>query len=128
MPRNQFHSVLRFLRSVAAVSAADATDRQLLQRFAAHQDGDAFAALLHRHGPMVLGVCRRVLDDFHDAEDAFQATFLVLARKAGSLSRPELVSNWLFGVAHRTALRARAAARARRAVQRLEELDVPAPD
>src|SRR4051812_18937443 len=109
MPRSQFHAVLRFLRTVA-VGPADATDRQLLEQFTAHRDGDAFAALLRRHGPMVLGVCRRVLDDHHDAEDAFQATFLVLARKAGSLSRPELLGNWLFGVARRTALRARAAA------------------
>jgi RNA polymerase sigma factor (sigma-70 family) len=127
MPRGQFHAVLRFLRTVAA-GPADATDRQLLERFAAHRDGDAFAALLRRHGPMVLGVCRRVLNDPHDAEDAFQVTFLVLARKASALSRPELLGNWLFGVARRTALRARAAAAARRAVELSEVHDVPTPD
>ncbi len=62
-------------------------DRQLLERFAAHRDEAAFAALLKRHGPMVLGACQSVLHNLHDTEDAFQATFLVLARKAGSIRR-----------------------------------------
>jgi RNA polymerase sigma factor (sigma-70 family) len=83
-------------------------DRALLERFVAHQDQQAFAAIVSRHGPMVLGVCRRVLRHHQDAEDAFQATFLVLARKAGSLDRPELLANWLYGVAFRTAQQARA--------------------
>ena len=70
-------------------------------------------ALVHRHGPMVWGVCRRLLGH-HDAEDAFQATFIVLVRKAGTVAPRELVGNWLYGVAHQTALQARRAAVRRR--------------
>jgi RNA polymerase sigma factor (sigma-70 family) len=94
-------------------------DDELLGRFlAGHRDESAeaaFAALVDRHGPMVLGVCRRVLGDRHEAEDAFQATFLVLARKAGAIARREQLANWLHGVASRTALDARARADRRRA-------------
>ena len=82
------------------------SDRQLLERFAAQRDAAgeaAFAALVGRHGPMVLGVCRQVLGDPHHAEDAFQAVFLVLARKAASIRDPDLLGNWLYGVALRTA-------------------------
>jgi DNA-directed RNA polymerase specialized sigma24 family protein len=80
------------------------TDGQLLARFSAVRDEASFAALVKRHGPMVLGACRRVLRHEQDAKDAFQATFLVLARKAGSLNNGEALGCWLFGVAHRTAL------------------------
>ena len=86
------------------------SDRRLLERFSARQDPHAFEALLHRHGPMVLAVCRRILHDEYAAEDAFQATFLVLARKAHSIARPELLANWLYGVAVRIACKARARA------------------
>jgi RNA polymerase sigma factor (sigma-70 family) len=82
-------------------------DDQLLELFVRLRDETAFEALLHRHGPMVFGVCRRVLYNAHDAEDAFQATFLILARKAGSVAPGSLVGHWLYGVACRVAARAR---------------------
>jgi RNA polymerase sigma factor (sigma-70 family) len=105
---------------------AELTDGQLLECFVRGRDGAAVAALVHRHGPMVWGVCRRVLGH-HDAEDAFQATFLVLARKAASVVPREMVANWLYGVAHRTALKARAAAVKRKGRERpMEELPEPA--
>lgn len=83
----------------------DAPDRQLLERFRQRHEEVAFQALLHRHGPMVLGVCRRLLRDEQAAEDAFQATFLVLARNAGSIRRPEALAGWLYGVASRVTAR-----------------------
>src|SRR5438034_901995 len=99
-------------------------DGELLRRFAAGRDEDAFNELVRRHGPQVLSVCRRVLGDPDAADDAFQATFLVLAGKAGSISRPELLGNWLYGVAYRVSAKARTKA-ARR--QRAEAAVVP-PD
>ncbi len=90
------------------------TDAALLQRFVTATDGAAFAALVERHGPMVFAVCRQLLRDHQDAEDAFQATFLVLVRRAGQLRQRELLANWLYGVALRVARRARAAAARRR--------------
>jgi RNA polymerase sigma factor (sigma-70 family) len=103
------------------------TDGQLLQRFAAHRAeaeraaeaaGLAFEVLVLRHGPMVLGVCRRVLRDPHDVEDAFQATFLILARRAGSVRKPDVVGGWLRKVAYRVATRARALSNRRAALER----------
>src|SRR5262245_33511742 len=87
--------------------AAASSDRELIERFLATGEEAAFEMLVRRHGPMVLGVCRRVLHDAHDAEDAFQATFVVFLRKIGSIAQPELLANWLYGVACRTAKEAR---------------------
>ena len=88
-----------------AGSAAGLSDRQLLERFTARgapADEAAFAAIVARHGPMVLGVCRQLLGDHQHAEDAFQAVFLVLARRARSIRDPDLLGAWLYGVALRT--------------------------
>jgi RNA polymerase sigma factor (sigma-70 family) len=103
--------VLRHLRGLAAAERGEqVTDRQLLERFALRREETAFAALVRRHGPVVWGVCRRVLRNHHDAEDAFQATFLVLAQKAGSVGRQGSVGGWLHRVAYHAALKARARA------------------
>jgi RNA polymerase sigma-70 factor (ECF subfamily) len=106
--------LIRFLRQIVGPPPdPDLSDRQLLECFVRSQDEAAFAALVQRHGPMVLGVCRRVLHDAHEAEDAFQATFLVLVHKARSIGQPESLGAWLHGVAYRSAARARQAARHR---------------
>jgi RNA polymerase sigma factor (sigma-70 family) len=94
-------------RAVLAGGEADLTDGQLLECFVSSRDEAAVAALVRRHGPMVWGVCRRVLHNHHDVEDAFQATFLVLVRKAASIVPREMIGNWLYGVARQTALKAR---------------------
>src|SRR4051794_40300869 len=112
--------VVRHVRRAAAPQApATGADAELLRRFAASRDEAAFAALVGRHGPLVWGVCRRVLRNYQDAEDAYQATFLVLASKAAAISSGELLANWLYGVAHNTARRARTAAARRGARERL---------
>jgi RNA polymerase sigma factor (sigma-70 family) len=122
------NAVLRYLRRVAVPPPSEgAADVQLLRRFLAEGDEAAFAILVQRHGPMVFGVCRRLLQDENDAEDAFQATFLVLVRKAASLGRPGSLGPWLYGVASRTARKARTEAVMRRARERPLE-DVPAPE
>jgi RNA polymerase sigma factor (sigma-70 family) len=116
---------IKDLRHLVAVQTADdLTDRQLLERFAAQRDEAAFALLVRRHGPMVLGVCRRVLGHLHDAEDAFQAAFLVLARKAHSPRWQDSVGGWLFQVAYHLALRRRADVRRKR-MQPLPDAAVP---
>lgn len=101
-------------RAVLRVEGAGLPDETLLREYVTRRDESAFAAVVRRHGPMVLGVCRRVLRNNHDAEDAFQATFLVLALKARTLAKPEQLGNWLYGVAWRTSLEARTAVARRR--------------
>jgi RNA polymerase sigma factor (sigma-70 family) len=109
-------TVLRHLRKLALPpGTSELTDKQLLQRFAARREEDAFTALMQRHGGLVWGVCRHVLRHEQDAEDAFQATFLVLARNAESIRKQEALPSWLHGTAHRIALQARRDAAIRRA-------------
>lgn len=100
-------------------TAAGENDDRLLERFLANRDESAFAALVDRHGPMVLGVCRRVLRDEHDVEDAFQATFMILARNARTIRRSDRVGPWLHGVARRVAVRAKVASTRRRDRERI---------
>jgi RNA polymerase sigma factor (sigma-70 family) len=108
MASEHLDTVLRQLRRLIGPREADAlSDGQLLQRFALRREEEAFALLVQRHGPMVLGVCRRVLRHEHDADDAFQATFLILARKASSIRRHGSVGSWLYRVALRVALSAK---------------------
>ncbi len=112
----------RHLRTVFAAGAVGSlSDGRLLERFLAGRGDDdsasAFAALVERHGPMVLGVCRSAIGNLHDAEDAAQATFLILAKRAGSIRRADSVASWLFGVALKVAARARVRAARRRAVE-----------
>ena len=123
MGKGQPGSALRQLRALfAAGTATGLTDSELLERYttkraesaeAATAAEMAFAALVDRHGAMVWGVCHRVLGDAHEAEDAFQATFLVLVRKARSVRVDGSLGRWLYGVAHRVALRARSEAERR---------------
>jgi RNA polymerase sigma factor (sigma-70 family) len=115
MAAAELNKVVEHLRSaLGPQDAAAATDGDLLQRYVRQRDEAAFEALVRRHGPVVLGVCRRVLGNEADAEDAFQATFLVLVRKAPTLRCPGTVGNWLYGVACRAARQARRALGKRR--------------
>jgi RNA polymerase sigma factor (sigma-70 family) len=121
------NTVIEYLhRVVLPQDRAGLTDGQLLESFVSRKDEAAFTALVRRHGPMVLGVCRRILRNYHDAEDAWQATFLVLARKAPSVQPTHRVANWLHGVAFRTALKARAL-RAKRQVRERQVQELPEP-
>src|SRR5271163_5022687 len=123
----QTGKIVQHLRkAVLLQEAREMTDGQLLESFLSKQDEAAFATLLRRHGPMVWGVCRRVLRNHHDAEDAFQATFLVLARKAASIASRKLLANWLCGVACKTSLKARAAA-SRRMFREKQMVELPEP-
>ncbi len=123
-------TVIRHLRRAALLQEGSGlSDERLLEMFLSHRDEAAFEALMRRHGPMVLGVCRRVLRNAHDAEDAFQATFLVFVRKAGSLRSRELLANWLYGVAYRTSMKARAMNAKRRTKERqVTEISCPAAE
>jgi RNA polymerase sigma factor (sigma-70 family) len=119
MATAQLSTLLRHMRKLAvSESTRELSDAQLLQRFAVRAEEDAFAALVERHGQLVWGVCRRVLRHEQDAEDAFQATFLVLARNAATIRKAEALSSWLHGAAYRIALRARRDAAIRRAHER----------
>src|SRR5438128_12515815 len=109
MPTSQMNKVIEHLRRMVPDETAP-SDRELLECFITRRDEASFAILVRRHGAMVWGVCQRILGNHHDAEDAFQATFLVLVRKAASLASRELVANWLYGVCHRTTLKAKAVA------------------
>jgi RNA polymerase sigma factor (sigma-70 family) len=119
------NQVIQYLRHVVLrQNGAGLADSQLLELYVTQRDEAAFDALIRRHGPMVLGVCRRILRNQADAEDAFQATFLVFLRKAASIRSRSTVSNWLYGVAHNTALKAKAMDR-RRHVKEREARTVP---
>jgi RNA polymerase sigma factor (sigma-70 family) len=108
-------TVLKQLRSLFAHgSIGGLSDGQLLEQFATRRDEDAFAALVDRHGPMVVRLCRQVIGDEHEAQDAAQAAFLVLARRAGSIRRQDSLASWLYRVARRIAVRARGVAARRR--------------
>ena len=109
-------------RAALLVDGAGLPDGQLLECFVEHRQEVAFAALVQRHGPMVMGVCRRLLRNPCDAEDAFQATFLVLVGKAATIVPRDRVANWLYGVAQMTARRARVMA-AKRAVRERQLVD-----
>jgi RNA polymerase sigma factor (sigma-70 family) len=123
MASSRLKRVIQTLRGAALPhDEAGLTDGQLLDNYVRSREEAAFAALVRRHGPMVWGVCRRILRTHQDAEDAFQATFLVLVRKAASVVPRDMVGNWLYGVAHQTARKARATTARRQA----REKQVPA--
>jgi RNA polymerase sigma factor (sigma-70 family) len=125
---SQMSEVIQHLRTAVLLrDGARVTDGQLLEGYIRRRDGAALEALVQRHGPMVWGVCRRVLSNYHDAEDAFQATFLVLVRRAASIASREFLANWLYGVAHQTALKARATTRKSRARERQVQ-EMPEPE
>src|SRR6516164_5968010 len=119
-------SVIQQLRASASLGEdAQTTDGELLERFVIHRDRAALEILVHRHGRMVWGVCCRVLGAGPDAEDAFQASFLVLVRRANAAPR-ETVASWLYGVAHQTALKARATTSKRKSRER-QVAEMPEP-
>src|SRR5262245_39592926 len=127
MATSSMSQLFQYLCSAARLrTETERTDGQLLDSFAAHGETAALEALVRRHAPMVWGVCRRVLRNHHDAEDAFQATFLVLVRKAASIYPRAKVGDWLYGVAHQTALKARAT-RAKRRVRERSVTEMPEP-
>lgn len=121
------HPVLQHIRRLVRAEADAPSDRQCLERFAARREEEAFAVLVRRHGPMVRGVCRRMLRSAEDAEDVFQATFLVLARKAGSIRWKRSIAPWLYQVAYRLACKGRAEAARRRERERNGRAEKAAP-
>src|SRR5713101_3064235 len=108
MAKTDVGVLLGYVRGLLERRQAATPDRLLLERFVCRRDEAAFADLMRRYGPLVLGVCRRVLQHDQDAEDVFQATFLVLARQARKIRKPSSVGSWLYGVAYRLAKKARA--------------------
>jgi RNA polymerase sigma factor (sigma-70 family) len=123
---NHVNTLTEHLYRSVLHDGAGRTDGQLLDSFIQHKDNVALSALVRRHGPMVWGVCSRLLHGHQDAEDAFQATFLILVQKAATLPDLEMVGNWLYGVAHQTAVRMRALA-ARRGVRERQVVVMPDP-
>jgi RNA polymerase sigma factor (sigma-70 family) len=127
MGAGQLTKAVQYLRTIAhKQDAAGMTDADLLKRYVRQRDEMAFEALVRRHGAMVLSVCRRVLRNSHDAEDAFQATFLVLVRKAKTLRSSGILANWLYGVAYRTAVEAKRSDRRRR-MKESQAAEMPEP-
>ncbi|MCI0640199.1 MAG: RNA polymerase sigma factor [Gemmataceae bacterium] len=127
MTTSPLNRVVQRFRLGALTGAGGPTDGELLESFITERDEAAFESLVRRHGPMVMGVCRRVIGLSHDAEDAFQATFLVLVRKANSIVPRQALGNWLYGVAYRTALEARSRLHRRFAKER-QVTDMPHPE
>jgi RNA polymerase sigma factor (sigma-70 family) len=128
MPATQFRKVIQHIHKVATWRLSPGqTDRQLLDRFSADHDEEAFTALVWRHGPMVLQVCRRVLNHEQDAEDASQAVLLVLARNSESIRKRDALAEWLHGVAYRTAMKVRRSAARRRNHEGALQTQAPAP-
>ena len=123
MASNPLNTLVQQLRAAVERDGAGRSDGELLTRFLSQRDHDALAALVRRHAPMVWGVCRRILRSHHDAEDAFQATFIVLVRKAATIVPREMVPNWLHGVAQQTAVRLRATA-AKRGMREMQSSDI----
>ena len=127
MASRPLDDVIQHIRRAVLPVREEMTDGKLLGAFLQQRDDAALAALVCRHGPMVWGVCSRVLRHHQNAEDAFQATFLVLVRKAATIRRQERVASWLYGVAYQTALKARALA-TRRSVRERQVTEMPEPD
>jgi RNA polymerase sigma factor (sigma-70 family) len=127
MPADPLNRLIPQLRqTLLRGEEAGLTDGKLLERFVSSRDQAALEGLIRRYGPMVWGVCQRILPNHHDTEDAFQATFLVLVRKAGSIRPKEMVGNWLYGVARQTALKAKATTARRRAREK-QVTEMPEP-
>src|SRR5262249_22519685 len=126
MANGQLRTVIHQLRRlVGGRSGCTLTDAQLLEEYIIPRDEAALEILVWRHGTMVLNLCQRVLHDTHEAEDAFQATFLVFARKAGSIGKREAIGSWLYKVAYRIALRLRAKAVKRGETEPADDLPTP---
>src|SRR5262245_40635594 len=121
MPGRRVEGLLRHLDS-------QWSDADLLGRFVATREEGAFAALLRRYGPMVLQVCRRVLSEVHDAEDAFQATFLLLVKKAHSIRKRESIASWLYGTAYRLAVQLRRQSARRKACEQRGRNGIPSKE